>query len=105
MKGMWKAPQEEESSGQQEKQKRKQKRQFWKKFKKSGEGANASPQKAQSVASGPEDHAFQKEPKKQPVSEAQACAKDVDPLSILANSDAGKKNSERKLRSYFKHHS
>ncbi|XP_019380230.1 PREDICTED: nuclear fragile X mental retardation-interacting protein 1 [Gavialis gangeticus] len=88
MKGMWKAPQEEKSSGQQEKQKRKQKRQFWKKFKKSGEGANASPQKAQSAANRSEEHAFQKEPKKQPVSEAQACAKDVDPLSILANSDA-----------------
>ncbi|KAG6920744.1 NUFIP1, FMR1 interacting protein 1, partial [Chelydra serpentina] len=84
MKGMWKAPQDEETSGWQGRQKRKQKRQFWKKFKKS-DGDDASRLKAQS---GPENRTFIKESEKQSVSDAQTCMKDVDPLGILANSDA-----------------
>ncbi|XP_030421400.1 nuclear fragile X mental retardation-interacting protein 1 [Gopherus evgoodei] len=87
MKGMWKAPQDEEISGWQGRQKKKQKRQFWKKFKK-GDGNDASLLKAQNAASGPENHTFVKKPEKQSVSDAQTCMKDVDPLGILANSDA-----------------
>ncbi|CAM4370990.1 unnamed protein product [Lepidochelys olivacea] len=87
MKGMWKAPQGEETSGWQGRQKKKQKRQFWKKFRK-GDGDDASLLKAQNAASGPENRTFVKEPEKQSVSDAQTCMKDVDPLGILANSDA-----------------
>ncbi|XP_074844297.1 FMR1-interacting protein NUFIP1 isoform X2 [Carettochelys insculpta] len=86
MPGMWKAPQEEEASGQ-GRQKKKKKRQFWKKLKK-GDGHAASPLKAQTAASGPENHLFAKELEKQTASDAQTCLRDVDPLSILANSDA-----------------
>ncbi|XP_026518688.1 nuclear fragile X mental retardation-interacting protein 1 [Terrapene carolina triunguis] len=87
MKGMWKAPQDEETSGWQGRQKKKQKRQFWKKFKKA-DGDDASPLKAQNSAGGPENHTFVKEPEKQSVSDAPTYRKDVDPLGILANSDA-----------------
>nr|XP_006124469.1 nuclear fragile X mental retardation-interacting protein 1 [Pelodiscus sinensis] len=72
MIGMWKAPQDEETSGQHGRQKKK--RPFWKKFKKN-DGSSASSLKAQTAASGP-------------VADAQTCMKDVDPLGILADSDA-----------------
>ncbi|XP_067419248.1 FMR1-interacting protein NUFIP1 [Emydura macquarii macquarii] len=88
MKGMWQAPQDEETSGRQGKQKRKQKRQFWKKFKKGNGDDHASSLKAQNAANGPENHMFVKEPENQSVSDVQTCMKDVDPLGILANSDA-----------------
>ncbi|NXC46247.1 NUFP1 protein, partial [Penelope pileata] len=86
MKGMWKAP-EDERSGQQGRQKRKQKRQFWKKFKKNGGDNNVPSQKNENEANGPEDSTCEKEHEKQPALEARLCMKDVDPLSLLANSD------------------
>lgn len=89
MKGMWKAP-EDERPGQQGRQRRKQKRQFWKKFKKNGGDDNVPSQRNQNEANGPENSTCEKEHEKQPVSEAQLCMKDVDPLSLLANSDVGK---------------
>ncbi|XP_025964274.1 FMR1-interacting protein NUFIP1 isoform X2 [Dromaius novaehollandiae] len=87
MKGMWKAPEDEERSGQQGRQKKKQKRQFWKKFKKNGGGDNVPSQKTQNAANGPENHACEREDEKQPALESQACMEDMDPLSLLANSD------------------
>ncbi|NWI21540.1 NUFP1 protein, partial [Crypturellus soui] len=87
MKGMWKAPADEERSGQQGRQKKKQKRQFWKKFKRNGGSDNVPSQRNQNVANGPENHACEREGEKQPALESQACMKDVDPLSLLASSD------------------
>lgn len=88
MKGMWKA--EDERPGQQGRQRRKQKRQFWKKFKKNGGDDKVPSQINQNEANGPENNTCEKEQEKQPVLEAQPCMKDVDPLSLLANSDVGK---------------
>ncbi|XP_068785863.1 FMR1-interacting protein NUFIP1 [Struthio camelus] len=87
MKGMWKAPEDEERSGQQGRHKKKQKRQFWKKFKKNGGGDNVPSQKTQNVANGSENHLCEKEDEKQLTSGSQTCMKDMDPLSLLANSD------------------
>ncbi|NXA48386.1 NUFP1 protein, partial [Nothocercus julius] len=87
MKGMWKAPADEERSGQQGRQKKKQKRQFWKKFRRNGGSDNVSSQRNQNVANGPENHACEQEGEKQPALESRACMKDVDPLSLLASSD------------------
>ncbi|NXL89209.1 NUFP1 protein, partial [Alectura lathami] len=84
MKGMWKVP-EDEKTGQQGRQKRKQKRQFWRKFKKNGGDNHVPSQRNQSEAGGPETSMCEQE--KQPALEAQQCMKDVDPLSLLANSD------------------
>ncbi|XP_015707236.1 nuclear fragile X mental retardation-interacting protein 1 isoform X1 [Coturnix japonica] len=86
MKGMWKAT-EDEKSGQQGRQKRKQKRQFWKKFKKNGVDNNVPSQRNQNEANGPGNSTCEKEHEKQPALETQPCMKDVDPLSLLANSD------------------
>ncbi|XP_047902889.1 FMR1-interacting protein NUFIP1 [Anser cygnoides] len=93
MKGMWKAP-EDERPGQQGRQRRKQKRQFWKKFKKNGGDDNVPSQRNQNEANGPENSTCEKEHEKQPVSEAQLCMKDVDPLSLLANSDVDSDKDE-----------
>ncbi|NXK44691.1 NUFP1 protein, partial [Chauna torquata] len=93
MKGMWKPP-EDERSGQQGRQKRKQKRQFWKKFKKNGGDFNVPSQRNQDEANGPENSTCEKEHEKQPALEAQLCMKDVDPLSLLANSDVDSDKDE-----------
>uniref|UniRef100_A0A8C9FBI2 Nuclear FMR1 interacting protein 1 n=1 Tax=Pavo cristatus TaxID=9049 RepID=A0A8C9FBI2_PAVCR len=86
MKGMWKAT-EDERSGQQGRQKRKQKRQFWKKFKKNGGDSNVPSQRNQNEANGAGNSTCEKEHEKQPALETRPCMKDVDPLSLLANSD------------------
>ncbi|NXD11521.1 NUFP1 protein, partial [Nothocercus nigrocapillus] len=94
MKGMWKAPADEERSGQQGRQKKKQKRQFWKKFRRNGGSDNVSLQRNQNVANGPENHACEQDGEKQPALESRACMKDVDPLSLLASSDVDSDKEE-----------
>jgi len=95
---MWKAT-EDERSGQQGRQKRKQKRQFWKKFKKNGVDSNVPSQRNQNEANGPGNSTCEKEHEKQPALETQPCMKDVDPLSLLANSDVGKMKKLEELLS------
>ncbi|XP_068021382.1 FMR1-interacting protein NUFIP1 [Melanerpes formicivorus] len=87
MKGMWRPPGSEDDFGQQGRQGGRQIRQFCRRFRKNGDDYNAH--RAQSEARGTENGSCEKEPEKQQASEAQPCTKDVDPLSLLANSDAG----------------
>ncbi|NXJ02284.1 NUFP1 protein, partial [Psophia crepitans] len=86
MKGMWKPPENEERLGQQGRQKRRQRRPFWKKFRKNGGDYNVH--KTQNEANGPENSPCEKEHEKQHALAAQPHVKDMDPLGLLANSDA-----------------
>ncbi|KFV68575.1 Nuclear fragile X mental retardation-interacting protein 1, partial [Dryobates pubescens] len=86
MKGMWRPPGSEDHFGQQGRHGRRQRWPFCKRFRKDGDDYNAH--RAQNQASGSENGSCEKEPEKQQASEAQPCTKDVDPLSLLANSDA-----------------
>ncbi|XP_074421259.1 FMR1-interacting protein NUFIP1 [Larus michahellis] len=85
MKGMWKPPENEEGLGPQGRQRRRQRRPFWKKFRKNGGNYNAH--RTQNEANGPENSMCEKEREKQHALAAQACVKDMDPLSLLANGD------------------
>uniref|UniRef100_A0A8D0HF82 FMR1-interacting protein 1 conserved domain-containing protein n=1 Tax=Sphenodon punctatus TaxID=8508 RepID=A0A8D0HF82_SPHPU len=86
MKGMWKAAEREETFGHQGKHKQMQRNDFWKTFKKAG-GDNGLLPQAQIAANTAENYILDKEAKKGPALDAQACAKDGDPLGILINSD------------------
>ncbi|NXX76512.1 NUFP1 protein, partial [Urocolius indicus] len=85
MKGMWKPPENEERPGQQGRQKRRQRRPFWKKFRKNG--GEHDVHRTQNEANGPENNTCEKEHENQQALAAQPCVKDMDPLSLLANSD------------------
>ncbi|OPJ67090.1 FMR1-interacting protein NUFIP1 [Patagioenas fasciata] len=85
MKGMWKPPENEERLGQQGRQRRRQKRPFWKKFRKNGGENNVH--RTQNGTNGSENSVCEKEHEKQCDLAAQPYVKDVDPLSLLANSD------------------
>ncbi|NXF92767.1 NUFP1 protein, partial [Eubucco bourcierii] len=86
MRGMWKPPGSEEHFGQQGRQGRRQRHPFCKKFRKNGEDYNVH--RTQDEANGSENGICEKDQEKQNASEAQPLTKDVDPLSLLANSDA-----------------
>lgn len=88
MKGMWKPPGSEDHFGQQGRYGRRQRQPFCKKFRKNGGDYNVH--RTQDGANGSEDGSCEKDHEKQHASEAQPLTKDVDPLSLLANSDAGK---------------
>ncbi|XP_009953754.1 PREDICTED: nuclear fragile X mental retardation-interacting protein 1, partial [Leptosomus discolor] len=85
MKGMWKPPENEERLGQQGRQRRRQRRPFWKKCRKNG--GDYDVRRTQNEASGPENSMCEKEHENQPALAAQPYVKDMDPLSLLANSD------------------
>ncbi|KAF1416194.1 Nuclear fragile X mental retardation-interacting protein 1, partial [Spheniscus mendiculus] len=86
MKGMWKPPENEERFGQQGRQRRRQRRPFWKKFRKNS--GNYNVHRTQNEANGPENSRCEKEHEKQRALVAQPYVKDMDPLGLLANSDA-----------------
>ncbi|KFO73840.1 Nuclear fragile X mental retardation-interacting protein 1, partial [Cuculus canorus] len=86
MKGMWKPPENEEKLGQQGRQRRRQRRPFWKKFRKNG--GNHNVHGTRNEANGPENTTCEKEDENQHAMAAQPYTEDMDPLSLLANSDA-----------------
>ncbi|NWS66781.1 NUFP1 protein, partial [Crotophaga sulcirostris] len=86
MRGMWKPPEDEEKLGQQGRQRRKQKRLFWKKSRKNG--GNHNVHGTQNEVNGPEKSTCEKEHENQQAVASQPYVKDVDPLGLLANSDA-----------------
>lgn len=88
MKGMWKPPENEGRLGQQGRQRRRQRRPFWKKFRNNGDNYNVH--RTQNEANGPENGMCEKEHEKRHAVAAQPYVKDMDPLSLLANSDVGK---------------
>ncbi|NWZ54415.1 NUFP1 protein, partial [Haliaeetus albicilla] len=85
MKGMWKPPENEGRLGQQGRQRRRQRRPFWKKFRNNGDNYNVH--RTQNEANGPENGMCEKEHEKRRALAAQPYVKDMDPLSLLANSD------------------
>ncbi|NXF37568.1 NUFP1 protein, partial [Nyctibius bracteatus] len=85
MKGMWKPPENEERLGQQGRQRKRQRRPFWKKFRKNG--GNCNTHRTPNEVNGPENGMCEKEHEKQCALSAQPYVKDMDPLSLLANSD------------------
>ncbi|NXJ49399.1 NUFP1 protein, partial [Spizaetus tyrannus] len=85
MKGMWKPPENEGRLGQQGRQRRRQRRPFWKKFRNNGDTYNVH--RTQNEANGPENGMCEKEHEKRCALTAQPYVKDMDPLSLLANSD------------------
>ncbi|NXK38130.1 NUFP1 protein, partial [Piprites chloris] len=85
MKGMWKPPENGEALGHQGRHRRRQWRPFWKKFRKNGGDYHVH--RTQNEANGPENSTDEKEHEKQEALAGQACEKDVDPLSLLANGD------------------
>ncbi|XP_064296907.1 FMR1-interacting protein NUFIP1 isoform X1 [Phalacrocorax carbo] len=86
MKGMWKPPENEERFGQHGKQRKRQRRPFWKKFRKNNGDYNAHG--TQNEGNGPEDSMCGKGHEKQRALVSQPYVKDMDPLGLLANSDA-----------------
>ncbi|NXP76724.1 NUFP1 protein, partial [Ramphastos sulfuratus] len=86
MKGMWKPPGSGDHFGQQGRHGRRQRHPFRKKFRKNGDDYNVP--RTQDQANGSENGICEKDQEKQHASEAQPLTKDVDPLSLLANSDA-----------------
>ncbi|XP_064031119.1 FMR1-interacting protein NUFIP1 isoform X2 [Pogoniulus pusillus] len=86
MKGMWKPPGSKDHFGQRGRYGRRQRQPFCKKFRKNGDDYNVH--RAQDGANGSENGICEKDHEKQHASAAQPLAKDVDPLSLLANSDA-----------------
>ncbi|NXY43471.1 NUFP1 protein, partial [Ceuthmochares aereus] len=85
MKGMWK-PENEEKLGQQGRQRRRQRHPFWKKFRKNG--GNHNVRGTPNESNGTENATCEKEHENQHAVAAQPYVKDMDPLSLLANSDA-----------------
>ncbi|XP_010155621.1 PREDICTED: nuclear fragile X mental retardation-interacting protein 1, partial [Eurypyga helias] len=85
MKGMWKPPENEDQNGDQGRRRRRQRRPFWKKFRKNGGDYNVH--RTQNEANGPENSTCKKKDDSQHALAAQPNVKDVDPLSLLANSD------------------
>ncbi|NXX50073.1 NUFP1 protein, partial [Tricholaema leucomelas] len=86
MKGMWKPPGSEDHLGHQGRYGRRQRPPFCKKFRKNGDDYNVH--RTQDEANGSENGICEKDHEKQHASEAQPLTKDLDPLSLLANSDA-----------------
>ncbi|KFR17205.1 Nuclear fragile X mental retardation-interacting protein 1, partial [Opisthocomus hoazin] len=85
MKGMWKPPENEERFDQQGKERRRQRHPFWKKFGENSGDYNVH--RTQNEANGPENGMCEKEHEEQRAVAAQPSVKDMDPLSLLANSD------------------